>query len=306
MKKYRVINISVVKRSTILDYIEKKAYAKINVALDVLSRRNDGYHNMKMIMQTINIYDKIVIKKNTSDSTEINIKSNKEITANKESNLVYKAVKGVLVKNSLLGKIGLDIYIEKTIPMEAGMAGGSADCATTILALNELLNLNMSMNEMMSIGKDLGSDVPYCLVGGTKLVEGVGDVISDLNDMPKSIVLVVKPKINVSTKDIFEKLNLEDIKKRPNFDKLITAINSGSIVDVSENLCNIFEEITIPIYPEIGYIKEIINSQGAYNSLMTGTGSTVFGFFENIIDAENVKGIIENKNIESVVITEII
>lgn len=287
-----------------MDYIEKKAYAKINIALDVIGKREDGYHDMKMIMQTIDIYDNIKISKNSSKV--IKIDSNREITEDIENNLVYKATKEVLVYNGIFDKVGLSIYIEKNIPMEAGMAGGSADCATTIIALNELFNFNMTMSEMMEIGKKLGSDVPYCLVGGTKLVEGIGDIISDLADMPEIFVLVVKPKQSVSTKDIFGKLDLDLIKQRPNFEKIINAINSKDSERIASNFCNIFEEVTIPIYPEIQKIKDEINNYGALNSLMTGTGSTVFGFFDNINKAKSAKVHIKTMGVEMAMITSII
>ncbi len=288
-----------------MDYIEKKAYAKINIALDVIRKRDDGYHDMKMVMQTLDIFDIIKIRKTATN--EILISSEIEITENIENNLVHRACVAVLSEAELLGKVGLEVYIEKNIPMGAGMAGGSADCATTIIALNELLDLNFTLDKMIEIGKRLGSDVPYCLVGGTKLVEGVGDIITNLSNHPEAVVLVAKPMFSVSTKEIFEALKIEDIKKRPNFEQILKAINEGNTKEIANNFCNVFEEVTIPKYKEIGEIKNTISNNGAINSLMTGTGSTVFGYFENIDTAKAAAKKIENSfNLELLVVTRVI
>ncbi len=277
-----------------INEIEKKAYAKLNIALDVIRKRQDGYHDMKMIMQTINLFDIIKIKKN--DNKIITLNSNANITENIESNLVYKAAKLVLEECGLLGTVGLDIYIEKNIPMGAGMAGGSADCATTIVCLNELLDLNWSTEKMIDLGKKLGSDVPYCLVGGTKLVEGVGDIISLLPNHPQTWVLVAKPKKSISTKLIFENLNLESKKEVPDFEQLTLAIENSDVKNIAKNFCNIFEEVTIPFCEEIQEIKDIMNENGAINSLMTGTGSTVFGYFESEDSAKKCADILRQKS----------
>ncbi len=288
-----------------MDYIEKKAYAKINIALDVVRKRADGYHDMKMVMQTLDIFDIIKIKKNSTN--EIVINSEIDITENIENNLVYKACVAVLKEAKLFGKVGLEVYIEKNIPMGAGMAGGSADCATTILALNELLELKFSIDKMIEIGKKLGSDVPYCLVGGTKLVEGVGDIITSLKDHPETIVLVAKPLFSVSTKEIFEALKIEAIQERPKFEKMLDAINNGNEKEIANSFCNVFEEVTIPKYKEIGEIKKAISNNGAINSLMTGTGSTVFGYFENLDTAKAAAKKLENSfNLELLVVTRVI
>ncbi len=262
-----------------MNFIEKKSYAKINIALDVLNKRPDGYHNMKMIMQTINIFDIIKIQK--TDTGNINIKSSKQITDDIQNNLIYKACMAVIEYADVDNEIGLNIEIEKIIPMGAGMAGGSANCATTILILNELLDLNLSINEMMHIGKNLGSDVPYCLVGGTKLVEGVGDIITDLNAHPNVNIVVVKPIQSVSTKYIFENIKLDEITKRPDIDKMIESIDNADIKEIAQNFCNVFEEVTFKKYEEIEQIKNILKDNGAINALMTGTGSTVFGYFDD-------------------------
>ncbi len=259
---------------------------------------------MKMVMQTLDIFDTIKITKN--DSNKIEIKSNVEITDNIENNLVYKACVAVLKESDLLDKVGLEVYIEKNIPMGAGMAGGSADCATTIVALNELLDINLDTNRMIDIGKKLGSDVPYCIVGGTKLVEGVGDIITDLNNHPETHVLVAKPLVSVNTKETFQSLKLNEIKVKPNFEAMIDAINNGNVKEIAENFCNVFEVVTIPKHPEIGEIKNVINNNGAINSLMTGTGSTVFGYFENLDTARiAAKELEKSFNLELLVVTKI-
>ncbi len=287
-----------------MDYIEKKAYAKLNIALDVIRKRLDGYHDMKMIMQTINLFD--IIKINTNNSGKITLSSSADITENIESNLVYKACKIVLDESSLQETVGLDIYIEKNIPMGAGMAGGSADCATTILCLNELLDLGWSLDKMIEIGKKLGSDVPYCLVGGTKLVEGVGDIITPLKEHPQTWILVAKPQKSISTKLIFESLNLDKKNEVPNFEEMILAIENKDVKGIAEKFCNTFEEVTIPLCEEIQEIKDIMNSNNAINCLMTGTGSTVFGYFETEDCASNCASVLSQRNdLELIKVTSI-
>ncbi len=288
-----------------MEYIEKKAYAKINIALDVIRKRDDGYHDMKMVMQTLDIFDLIKIKK--AETNKIVIKSNVNITENIENNLVYKACLAVLKEAELYNQVGVEVYIEKNIPMGAGMAGGSADCATTILALNELLELNLSIDKMIDIGKKLGSDVPYCLVGGTKLVEGVGDIITSLNNHPEAIVLVAKPLVSVSTKEIFEALKIDEIKEKPDFERMLSAIENGNTQEIAKSFCNVFEEVTIPKYKEIGEIKKTLCNNGAINSLMTGTGSTVFGYFANLDTAKVcAKELEKSFNLELLVVTRVI
>ncbi len=287
-----------------MNFIEQKSYAKINIALDVLNKRSDSYHNMKMIMQTINIFDIIRIEKN--DTGNITISSNKQITDDIQNNLIYKACRAVMKYANVNSDIGLDIHIQKNIPMGAGMAGGSANCATTILILNELLELKLTIDEMMDIGKKLGSDVPYCLLGGTKLVEGVGDIITPLNDHPNVYIVVVKPTQSVSTKYIFESIKLDEIIHRPNIEKIIEGINNSDVEKIAENFCNVFEEVSFKKYKEIEDIKNILKQNGAINALMTGTGSTVFAYFKEKQVAEKCLEIVKrNDNIELCALTDV-
>ena len=260
-----------------MDSIRLKARAKINLSLDVLGKREDGYHDVRMVMQTIGIYDRLIITKIPED--EIRIQSNLFYLPINENNLIYKAAK--LLKDEFGFAGGVDVNLNKFIPVAAGMAGGSTDAASTLFGINKIYELGLSQNKLMELGVQIGADVPYCIMRGTALAEGIGEQLSRLKPVPHMWIVVAKPPINISTKLVYEQLDMNDILYHPNVDKMIQAINKESIEEIAANMGNVLERVTIPLYPIIDSIKNDMLSHGAINAMMSGSGPTVFGIFPN-------------------------
>jgi 4-diphosphocytidyl-2-C-methyl-D-erythritol kinase len=253
-----------------------KARAKINLGLDVLRKREDGYHEVKMIMQTINLYDKIYLKKTKEPG--IKLETNLYFLPTNETNLAYKAASLLMDEFKVLG--GLEIVIQKFIPVAAGLAGGSSDGAAVLYGVNKLFGLGLSQKELMERGLLLGADVPYCLMRGTALAEGIGEKLTRLPSLSKKLyVLIAKPGINVSTKFVYSNLHLDEIPVHPNVDVQIEAIKSDDFEKMVGNMGNILEKVTIPAYPIIEDIKKCMMENGAINAMMSGSGPTVFGIF---------------------------
>lgn len=258
-----------------MESIRLKARAKINLGLDVLGRREDGYHDVRMVMQTIGIYDRIIITKIPED--EIRIKSNLYFLPVNENNLMYKAAKLLNDKCGYSG--GVDIDLNKFIPVSAGLAGGSTDAASTLFGINKLFDLSLSMQELMDIGVEIGADVPYCVMRGTALAEGIGEKLTPLDPLPRTWILIAKPPINVSTKLVYESLDMNGVDKHPDIDGLIDAIKRKDIHGVCGCMGNVLENVTVPLYPVINSIKNDMLEHGAINAMMSGSGPTVFGIF---------------------------
>ena len=252
----------------------RKAYAKINLGLDVIGRLENGYHEVKMIMQTVGIYDVLTFKKIpqgiviTTDHGEI---------PTDENNLIYKSAKLILEEFGLTE--GISIHLEKNIPIAAGMAGGSTDAAATFLGMRDLFELEVSEERLRELGVKIGADVPYCIMGGTALAEGIGEKLTKLPAPAKCFLLIAKPDINVSTKYVYEHLDAEGVEKHPDIDEMIKALNLGDLEGITERLGNVLENVTVKKYPIIQRIKEFMLAQGAEGSLMSGSGPTVFGIF---------------------------
>jgi len=263
-----------------MDYINLKANAKINLALDVINKREDGYHNLRMIMQTLRLHDEVFMKKISSSKLEI--RTNIKQLPTDEKNLVYQAV-DLIQRNYDVG--GVYVEITKNIPIAAGLAGGSADCAAALVGMKKLFNLRISNDELLDIGKSLGADVPYCIVQGTALAEGIGEKLTELPSHPSVLVLVVKPNISVSTASVFESLNFNNIEKRPDIDKMIKDIENGDINSISSGFCNVLETVTETKYPIIQDIKKVMYNNNSIGALMSGSGPTVFGYFKTKEDA---------------------
>lgn len=254
-----------------------QAMSKVNLGLDVLRRREDGYHEVRMIMQTLNLCDDLIISKRDDD--KIVITCNIEGLECDENNLIYKAAKKVMEATNTFG--GLDIHLEKRIPIAAGMAGGSTDAAATLVGVNQLLNAHLSVEELKKIGVTIGADVPYCIEGGTQLSEGIGEVLTKLQPVPQCFVVVAKPHVGVSTKYVYENLHVDTIAKHPDIDGMLKGIEENDINMVAKTMENILETVTEKKYPVIKQLKDIMLECGALNSLMSGSGPTVFGLFEN-------------------------
>lgn len=263
-----------------MDSVVIKAMAKVNLGLDVLRRRENGYHDVKMIMQTVNIYDTLTLSK--KGDAQIVITTNTGELPLNEDNLIYKAAKLLFERTGK--EAGVSIHLDKQIPIAAGMAGGSTDAAATLLGLNELYDLGLNKEELAEIGVKIGADVPYCIYGGTCLSEGIGEVLTKLPDTPDCYVVVAKPGIGVSTKYVYENLHIETVKDHPDIDGMIEAIREGSLDGVVKKMENVLETVTIKRYPEIETMKNCLLENGAENALMSGSGPTVFGIFkeENI------------------------
>lgn len=258
-----------------MDYIKMKALAKINLGLDVVRKREDGYHEVRMIMQTISLYDKIFIKK--TKNTGIKVSTNLYYLPNNENNLVYKAAKLLIDEFEI--KNGVSMKLEKYIPVAAGMAGGSADAAAVLIGMNKLFGLGLSRKQLMDRGVSIGADVPYCIMRGTALAEGIGERLTKLKPLPKCYILIAKPGISVSTKFVYGNLKADEIEKHPDIDGIIEAIDNADILSVAERLGNVLEDVTIREYPVIDELKQFMKDRGALNSLMSGSGPTVFGIF---------------------------
>lgn len=254
-----------------------KAFAKINLGLDVIGKREDGYHEVRMIMQTVDIFDRLEI--NIADSPEIRISSNLSFLPNDENNLCYKAAK--LLFDEFDIKKGITINLEKKIPVAAGMAGGSSDAAAVLVGVNKLFDLKLSTKELMERGVKIGADVPYCVMRGTALSEGIGEILTPLPAMPHCYIVVAKPKINVSTKFVYENLRLDTINEHPDIDGMIEAIKADSLEGVAGRLSNVLETVTCREYPVIEEIKQFLKDRGAMNALMSGSGPTVFGIYSD-------------------------
>ncbi len=263
--------------------INLKAYAKINLGLDVIGKRPDGYHEVRMVMQTIKLHDKISI--NIINNPNIQIETNLHYLPTNENNIVYKAASLIREKNNITE--GVHINIEKKIPVSAGLAGGSSDAAATLVGMNTLFDLGLSLEELMKLGVSLGADVPYCITGGTVLAEGIGEELTPLPPFPNCHILIVKPSINVSTKDVYGNLDLNTINDHPNIDGIVNGINKKDLYSSIDHFGNLLEYVTTNKYSEINQIKKSMIKHGALTSMMTGSGPTVFGIFDNKKTAED-------------------
>ena len=258
-----------------------RSYAKINLTLDVLSRRENGYHDIKMIMQTVSLFDLIVIDKTDSD---IAIATNLRYLPNNEKNIAYKAADAFFKETGIKG--GVKIMIHKNIPVAAGLAGGSGNCAAVLTAMNMLYSNPLSKEKLMEIGATLGADVPYCFDGSTQLAEGIGEILSPLPKMADAYILLVKPPINVSTGAIYEEIDSAPIDVRPDTDAMINALENKNIQDIADNLCNVMEAVTVKMHPIVGGIKTKMIMNGALGAVMSGSGPTVFGIFDDFEKAK--------------------
>ena len=254
-----------------------RALAKINLGLDVTGKREDGYHEVRMVMQTIQMYDQLEIKE--SKELGIRLTTNLPFLPCNDGNLVYKAAK--LLMDEFDIRQGVDMNLTKFIPVAAGMAGGSSDAAAALVGINRLFKLGLSQKELMDRAVNIGADVPYCVMRGTALAEGIGEKLTRITQVPDCFVLIGKPGINVSTKAAYESLQLDKISSHPDIDGMIGDIERGDLLAMTQKMGNVFEPGIIEKYPVIGEIKALMESHGALKAMMSGSGPTVFGIFDN-------------------------
>ncbi|HJB15441.1 MAG TPA: 4-(cytidine 5'-diphospho)-2-C-methyl-D-erythritol kinase [Candidatus Blautia excrementipullorum] len=255
-----------------------RAMAKINLGLDVIRRREDGYHEVRMIMQTIRMYDTLDIRRKRTPGIALSV--NLPYIPCDERNLVYKAAK--LLMDEFQIKEGVSIKLTKSIPVAAGMAGGSADAAAAFVGINRLFRLGLTEEELMKRAVGTGADVPYCIMRGTALAEGIGEKLSQLPPLPDCYVLIGKPGVSVSTKMAYENLKLDQIKRHPDIDGMIRDIQKGDLYSMTEKMENVFEPGIIERYPVIRKIKDFMKEKGALGAMMSGSGPTVFGIFDDM------------------------
>ena len=251
-----------------------QAFAKINLGLDVLGKREDGYHEVRMIMQTIRMYDQLDMRKSVEPG--IHLTTNKKYIPVDENNLVWRAAKLMMDTCGIME--GVSIHLHKVIPVAAGMAGGSSDAAATLVGMNRLFHRGLSKEKLMELGVQIGADVPYCVLRGTALAEGIGEKLTVLPPMPDCWILIGKPGISVSTKYVYTTL---DLNTDTVIDGMKKALEDGNLYGITERMGNVLQDVTIPAYPEVERIKEQMKALGAVNAMMSGSGPTVFGIFDN-------------------------
>ena len=259
-----------------MNRIQMKALAKVNLGLDVIRRREDGYHEVKMIMQTVRLYDRIILEKTQKG---ISMETNLSFLPVNEQNIAYRAAKMLMDEFHIQG--GLHIKIDKHIPVAAGMAGGSTDGAAVLYGVNKIFELGLTKRQLMERGVKLGADVPYCIMRGTVLSEGIGEILTPVPSLPDCHILIAKPPVSVSTKHVYENLKLDKIEKHPDIDGMVEALRMEELHGVTQRMENVLETVTIPEHPEIQQIKDLMIKEGALNALMSGSGPTVFGIFDD-------------------------
>ena len=269
--------------------IELKSLAKINLGLDVLGRRENRYHDVRMVMQSIYLHDDVKRKEG------IEIMSNLRFLPTGDGNIAYKAAKMLMEEFSLEG--GVRITLEKHIPVAAGLAGGSSNAAAVLFGMNRLFRLGLSREELMARGVRLGADVPYCIMRGTVLAEGIGEELRELPPMPGCTVLIAKPPISVSTKAVYEALDAKEITEHPDIDGIMEGLEKGDLKKIASCMGNVLEDVTIPMHPVIEEIKQEMKACKALNAIMSGSGPTVFGLFENRTAAKEAQRRIREKSL---------
>lgn len=274
-----------------------RAFAKINLGLDILRKREDGYHEVRMIMQTIQMYDVLEMKRVKKPGISLSV--NYPYIPSDERNLVYKAAK--LLMDEFQVKEGVDIRLEKFIPVAAGMAGGSSDAAAAMVGINHLFKLGLSEKDLMDRAVNIGADVPYCIMRGTALAEGIGEKLTRIAQVPDCYVLIGKPGIGVSTKTAYESLQLDKIQSHPDIDGMIRDIENGNLLAMTDKMGNVFESGIIRKYPVIGEIKDLMEANGALKAMMSGSGPTVFGIFDDREKMEAAAAVLRQSNLAKTV-----
>lgn len=281
-----------------MNQLTRKAYAKINLGLDALRKRPDGYHELAMVMQTVDICDELTFTVKDTPGIELTVERSSEGWTKKNApgvdevqpvpsdrnNLVWRAADLLMAEFNI--KQGVKIALTKKIPVAAGMAGGSSDCAATLLGINELFELGLTLEELQERGVKLGADVPYCILGGTALAEGIGEILTPLPPMPRCSLVVAKPAVSVSTPFVFKQLKVNELEEHPDIAGMCAAIREQNLDGVIRRLSNVLETATLPHFPVVKELKEELKQYGAEGVLMSGSGPTVFAIFRSEENAQ--------------------
>ena len=263
--------------------VKLKALAKINLGLDVLGKRENGYHDVRMVMQTIYLYDNVILQRfereKNATEPQIQVQTNLFYLPTDKNNIAYKAAK--LLIDEFHIEDGVKIILEKHIPVSAGLAGGSSNAAAVLVGMNKMFSLGLSQEDLMERGVLLGADVPYCVMRGTVLAEGIGEILTPLPPFPKCYVLIAKPGINISTKMVYEKLDSRVIEEHPDIDGILEGLKNQNLQKIVSSMGNVLEQVTAQEYPIIEEIKDMMKKAGAMNAMMSGSGPTVFGIFDD-------------------------
>lgn len=273
--------------------LELQAYGKINLGLDVLRKREDGYHEVKMIMQTVKLHDTLFFESVEEDV--IILSTNADGLPVNEDNLIYRACQ--MLKTEYKITDGIRIFLDKQLPVAAGMAGGSADAAAALIGMNRIFDIGLSKDKLMEYGVNLGADVPYCIMQGTALSEGIGEKLTAVSPMPECVLLLAKPPIDVSTKMVYENLHANELSRHPDIDGIIEALSHQDLQGITDRMENVLETVTVTRYPVISEIKNCMTEMGAMQSLMSGSGPTVFGIFIEKETAEKAAEEIRNRKL---------
>ena len=275
-----------------MEKISERAYAKLNLSLDVLSKRSDGYHDMRMVMQTVSLYDELTISPRRDGS--ITVRSNLHYLPCDQRNIAYKAARAFF---AALGRsdLGADITIKKHIPVCAGTGGGSADGAAVLRGLNTLCGRPFTFSQLEDIGLSCGSDIPFCIGGGTALAEGRGEKLTDIGCIPPCHIVLCKPRVSISTPKLFERIDAATVKFRPDTTGIIRSIQEGNLRAMCTRMYNVFEDVLPKSCSEVPVLKSLLLEAGALGAIMTGTGSAVFGVFQSLQSAEAARAALSSK-----------
>lgn len=276
-----------------MDRIELKALGKINLGLDVLGRRENGYHDVRMVMQTLYLYDNVTLIK--KEEPGIEIESNLYFLPKDRGNIAWKAAELLMEEFNIPG--GIKIILNKYIPVAAGMAGGSSNAAAVLYGMNKMYKLGLSQQELMERGVKLGADVPYCIMRGTVLAEGIGEILSPLPPMPKCQILIAKPPVSVSTKAVYEAIDSKEIEDHPDIDGILEGLQNQDLDKIASSMGNVLEKVTIDMHPEIAQIKNCMLENGAVGAMMSGSGPTVFGIFRDRAAAQKAQDAVKAQGI---------
>ena len=280
--------------------MELRAYAKINLGLDVLRRREDGYHELRMVMQTVTLHDRIRLT--VTEAPGIRIRTNVSYIPDNQDNLACRSA--ALLLEEFPQDTGIYIDLDKHIPVAAGLAGGSSDAAAVMVGMNQLLSLGLSREELMERAVKIGADVPYCILRGTELAEGIGEKLTVLPSPPEAFLVLVKPPVHVSTAFVYKNLNVQEIGKHPDIDGQITALKEGDLEGLAGRMGNVLETVTSGRWPEIAGIRGRLLQLGALGARMSGSGPSVFGIFTGEQEAKAAAAQMRAENVGQVFLTE--